>query len=548
MPGCLPKNSQICTNPREASHRLVYASRLIQATSRLAMSTSDRSVPVSVGETIDGKYRVDHVLGAGGMGVVLAATRVQLGQRVAIKFLLPSALEVPGARERFTREARAAARLGSEHVVRVMDVGALASGAPYMIMEFLEGCDLGKLLQNKGPLPIDDAVDYVMQACDALAEAHGAGIVHRDLKPTNLFLATRPNGSSSVKVLDFGISKVAKRDNELSLTKTSDVIGSPIYMAPEQIRSSRDVDVRTDMWALGVILYELLTGHVPFPGMSVPQLCSMVLEQQPDPIDRYRPEIPFELAAAILRCLEKDPARRFQSVAELTQAIFPFTPGPAASGLARSRTARPPFTLAQPPLQRDDPSGQFGATLVGPSTPPSSPGTSHPSSPWAPLYSPPAALTPPAANDRTDRYRSVPSISPASAVPNASHSVQHQSTLILFAAAGALLLCLAGLAAVLRWALSQSEPLSIAAVPSASISPSTTAFPSTAAEMPSVAPAVQPSSSITADLSISTNVPISAPPSERHSGGTAPTHTPRAPPPAGTTRHPAGNALPDERK
>jgi serine/threonine-protein kinase len=236
--------------------------------------------PVQEGEVLAGKYRVERVLGVGGMGVVVAALHIGLDERVAIKFLLPEALGNPEAVARFAREARAAVKIKSLHVARVSDVGVLETGAPYMVMEFLQGQDLSQRVRDHGPLSIQEAVDFILQACEAIAEAHALGMVHRDLKPANLFLTRMADGSPCVKVLDFGISKVTSPSSsgqDFGMTKTQAVMGSPLYMSPEQMASSRDVDGRTDIWALGTILYELLTGRVPFLGDTMPQLCAMIL-------------------------------------------------------------------------------------------------------------------------------------------------------------------------------------------------------------------------------------------------------------------------------
>jgi serine/threonine protein kinase len=281
--------------------------------------------PVRPGELLAGKYRVEHVLGAGGMGLVVAATHLELEQRVAVKFLLGQ-IASPEAVMRFVREARAAAKIKSEHVARVIDVGRLDDGSPYMVMEYLEGRDLAACLID-GPLPVDDAVDYVIQACDAMAEAHAEGIVHRDLKPANLFLSCRSDGSALVKVLDFGISKLATSETEeMSLTRTSAVMGSPMYMSPEQARTSRTVDRRTDIWSLGVILFELLSGRAPFRGQTLPELITAIAMDAPEPLRILRPDVPVELEATVLRCLTKDREQRFQTIGELVAALSAVAP------------------------------------------------------------------------------------------------------------------------------------------------------------------------------------------------------------------------------
>jgi serine/threonine protein kinase len=282
--------------------------------------------PVQEGDLLAGKYRVEKVLGFGGMGVVVSAFRGDLEQRVAVKFLSQAAAERPDAAERFRREARAAAKIRSEHVARVLDVGTLDTGLPYMVMEFLEGNDIADELRRLERLPISDAVEFILQAIEALAEAHAAGVVHRDLKPGNLFLAHRADGSRRVKVLDFGISKALSGTSveELSLTKTAALIGSPLYMAPEQMRSAKDVDTRADIWSLGAMLYEMLTGQPPYTGESIPQLCAALLHDDPIPLRQHRPEIPEGLEYAVLRCLMKDRSQRFPTVYDLGRALLPF--------------------------------------------------------------------------------------------------------------------------------------------------------------------------------------------------------------------------------
>ncbi|MBV9949857.1 MAG: serine/threonine protein kinase, partial [Myxococcales bacterium] len=264
-------------------------------------------MPFGPGTVLAGKYRVERLLGEGGMGWVVVATHLQLEQRVAVKFMRASeATSGSEAVARFLREARAAARIQSDHVARVSDFGTLESGAPYLVMEYLEGQDLEALLGVRGALPVELAADYALQACEGLAEAHAAGIVHRDLKPANLFLARRTNGSIRVKLLDFGISKLAASGApDAAMTSTQALMGSPLYMAPEQMRSSKNVDARADIWSMGVILYEMLGGRPPFDGETLPAVCARIMTEPPADLRAVRPDLPPTLAAVVMKCLEK---------------------------------------------------------------------------------------------------------------------------------------------------------------------------------------------------------------------------------------------------
>ncbi len=295
--------------------------------------------PAQPGQVLAGKYRIERTLGEGGHGVVLAAWHVALNERVAIKLLKPEVAEDRETVARFLREARASVRIKGEHVTRVLDVGSTATGTPYMVMEHLVGSDLSSLVEAKGWLPLSVAVDYVLQTCEALAEAHALGIVHRDIKPSNLFLTTRTDGSPCVKVLDFGISKAMETRGgsspDLNLTQTQTVLGSPQYMAPEQMRSSRRVDGRTDIWAIGATLHELLTGRPPFDAKTMPELFAMILQDPAPRLSERRPEMPEMLEQIVAKCLEKDPERRFADVHQLARALAPFGSSMGASIVER---------------------------------------------------------------------------------------------------------------------------------------------------------------------------------------------------------------------
>jgi serine/threonine-protein kinase len=268
------------------------------------------------GTLLAGKYRVAHTLGRGGMGLVVAADHVELRTTVAIKVLSDKYAGRADIVERFLREARASAQLRSDHVCRVFDVDRLETGVPYIVMELLVGRDLAKLLRVSGPVDIATATDYVLQACDAVREAHAAGIVHRDLKPGNLFLTQRRDGAPLVKVLDFGVAK-AQSETELSLTGEQAVVGSPTYMAPEQIRASKTAEPRSDIWSLGVILYELVAGYPPFQGATIGDLAVRVATEPFPPLQHA----PIGYAMIVARCLEKEPDHRFQSIDELAAAL-----------------------------------------------------------------------------------------------------------------------------------------------------------------------------------------------------------------------------------
>ncbi|MBW2457641.1 MAG: protein kinase, partial [Deltaproteobacteria bacterium] len=294
------------------------------------------------GDTIADRYVVEHAIGSGGMGEVVAARPIDGGQRVAVKVMLSRDGDDEGLSRRFLREARTIAAIDSPHVARLIDTGSLDDGRPFLVLELLEGEGLEEVIRQRAPLPIDEAVGLVLQACEGVAEAHARGIVHRDLKPSNLFCCRTDEREPLVKVLDFGIAKptlgLGMDSVETSLTKSDSLLGSPQYMSPEQIRSAREVDGRTDIWALGVILFKLLTGKLAFDARTVGEHFAMVLSDQPTTLRRLRPEAPAELEEIILQCLEKTPRFRYGDVAALAIALAPF--GPQGSNGRAGRIAQ----------------------------------------------------------------------------------------------------------------------------------------------------------------------------------------------------------------
>ncbi len=337
---------------------------------------------VVAGQVLAGKFRIERVIGEGGMGIVAEATHLGLDERVALKFLKREVMKMPDVVARFDREARAAVKLKSEHVARVSDVGKTEDGIPYMVMELLSGQDLAQMLAERGPLPISEAVEYIIQACEGVGEAHARGIVHRDIKPENLFVVQRNETWSLVKVLDFGISKavlVGPSSVDLSSNATTSIMGSPYYMSPEQLRSTRTVDHRADVWSLGVVLFELLTGTTIFDETSqFTELVASILESPHRKLCVYRPDAPTALQGVIDQCLEKNRDKRFQNVAELAVALLPFAPRRSrvtaerttsitrAAGLITDPNFQVPPSVFPPPAPSSDSlsSGRMSAPLV----------------------------------------------------------------------------------------------------------------------------------------------------------------------------------------
>jgi serine/threonine-protein kinase len=363
------------------------------------------------GQILAGKYRIERLIGSGGMGAVFRAHHEILDRPVAIKCLLPESAARAEAVGRFLNEARAASRIHSEHVATVLDVGTLDTGLAYMVLEYLEGQDVGQLLSERETLSPREAVDIVLEALEAIAQAHALGIVHRDLKPANLFLARRLDGSFTVKVLDFGISKITAAAS-VDVTSSQATLGSPAYMSPEQVRSSKNVDARSDIWSLGVVLYRALSGRPPFEGENVGAVFAAILESIPRPLSRLRPDVPQRLSDVVARCLERDRERRYRHVAELAVELEPFASRkgrhsveevqrtlrvPGASGehvAARARSIPPTGAFsdtvaAASPTDTPPPAGEGSSPSVGGRmvTASSSPGATGPSvetaAPWS---------------------------------------------------------------------------------------------------------------------------------------------------------------------
>lgn len=374
------------TGRRESTHRSPETPSSVAdwvASHEAGLNQNPRGI--AAGTVIDGKYRVERQIGEGAMGVVLQATHLGLDESVALKFIRPEVQGMDGTLGRFAKEAKIAARIRSEHVAKVLDVGAWEPLGPYIVMEYLEGSSLADLLEAQltagdGPLAAERVVEYLLQACEALAAAHALGVIHRDVKPENLFV-TRHAGLETLKLLDFGISKAGLTGRvlgkEVPTCTVSFVMGTPLYMSPEQLRSSPDVDCRTDIWSMGAVMYELLCGEPPFRGGSIPEICAAILDAPP-------PDLPATcspaLKAVVMRCLEKDPAVRFQTVADLAGALVPLAHGDARAYASRSSCilrasalnlhpvtaagSAAPSSEARPPAREGTPAVRFQSSAL----------------------------------------------------------------------------------------------------------------------------------------------------------------------------------------
>ncbi|MEB2313497.1 MAG: protein kinase [Sorangiineae bacterium] len=386
------------------------------------------------GTIVAGRYRVERVLGQGGMGLVVAARHLDLERTVALKFLLTRGSERPALLTRFSREGRAAARLEGEHVARVLDSGDLPSGGRFLAMEYLEGRDLRALIAEDAPLAVERAVELVLEACEAVAEAHALGIIHRDLKPANLFLARSRGGGESVKVLDFGISKLLDDPSgDGDITESGEVFGSPRYMSPEQLRSARDVTGRTDAWALGCVLFELCVGHPPFDAATRADVVAAILREPAPSARALRADVPVELDAAIAAALCKEPNQR-PTIAELARRIAPHGTTRAAQSLERiealGAAADDHAAVTTPPAGYVAPSTDTfagtGATLPPPRRvrallPWLAAGLALGAAAWL-AWPRAAGPTPPAAAAPTPLARALPSPPPVALAPSAAPS------------------------------------------------------------------------------------------------------------------------------
>ncbi len=429
------------------------------------------------GDVVAGKYRIVRAIGRGGMGVVFAATHELLHQTVALKLLLPDVAAHPEAVSRFLNEARAAARIRSEHVATVMDVGLLDGGMAYLVMEYLEGGDLEALLLQNGTMSLEEVAHCMLETLEGVAQAHALGIVHRDLKPSNLFRAVRPDGSVSIKVLDFGISKAPRPEDDGTATATHAMLGSPLFMSPEQVRSAKTVDARSDLWSLGVIMYRLLTGQPPFTGSNMGEVLAAILTEPHKPIAELRPDVPHGFAKIVDRCLERDRDRRYANAAELAIALEPFAGAHTDSvtricrvlGMRTQKSdATEPGLVMSTQLAPEVTPAVAGSTVLAPQT------VALPDTPWPASAQAPRVATP--------ETMLGPSAGPWSATGNGK-AASSRRRLRMAAVGAALVLAAAG---AITLALRGHSPSSIPTSASALATTETLAPASTELVMPAV--------------------------------------------------------------
>lgn len=523
------------------------------------MQSAAAQLPRPGDKVLGGRYRIERVLGRGGMGVVLAARHELLDQPAALKLLLPEVMNEDTTR-RFLHEARASVRIRSNHVATVIDVGTLENGIPFILMELLEGRDLGKVLREMKRLSVSLAVDYCIQALEALSAAHALQIVHRDLKPSNLFVAKPPDGAEVLKVLDFGISK-SEMDTSPDMAKTSTraLLGSPLYISPEQFRSSRTVDARADQWAMGIILHELLAGAPPFWGETLGEVFIAILEQPLTPVRAFRPDVPPELEQIIVRCLQRDREARFANVAELAYALAPFGQRDARQDLERMRG-----NLAAAPVRAPS------------STPALDPGAPHTPAPYTPDQAGPPAYVTPAPSQPAAEWRGPMTPTPAPVAgftppPQAGSAGFSQSASAQRAwtappdtrpgRAGIIALALAGvvvLVVAVAGTMSFMGPRRAATRPVASASASALPSTSPASQAPeashasAVAPLAPPNSAAPADAPDAALAALPTPPPKDDPPATRPTKPSGAGPsrvvPTATAPTPPGTSILDKRR
>lgn len=288
------------------------------------MSTTQNSAEKNIGRLLSGKYRLLRVLGEGGMGAVYEAEHTLIGRRFAVKVMHSLFTSIPDSVERFLREARAAGSIGHPNIIEVQDVGEEEDGTVYIVMELLTGETLEDVLNREGTVRPEQAIAIILQVLSALHAAHKKGILHRDLKPDNIFLAIDARGREEVKLFDFGVAKFQNlADDSLGLTKTGTVLGTPYYLAPEQAKGGKNIDEGIDIWSVGVVLYEMLTGQLPFEGDNYNEVLGKILLEEHEPIRSIVPEVPQALAAIAEKALAKDPKERYRAVSEMIEDLLP---------------------------------------------------------------------------------------------------------------------------------------------------------------------------------------------------------------------------------